>query len=152
MPRPSERYNKFGFCPIYSAPREKQLGFTSGHVASDARRAALRYIWKQKTVELDDLPEDGCKRCGWFLLSTDWIYRLAGKEEPFYKACALHDDLYTPELRPPDMTRKEADDLFLEAMKTIIREEGKGSLWMAYTYYGIARSLGGLFWDSGVQR
>lgn len=111
-----------------------------------AERKKLLYgiIYKSGVVYVADLPDDPCKRCGWFFLSSDWIYRLLGTDDPFQRACAFHDDLYDKELRG-DITRKEADDLFLEAMKAILRE-GRGNKWIAYTYYGVARSVGWLYW------
>lgn len=152
MPRPSERRNKYGFCPIYNSPKENTYVIKVPyynrveHTAGEIRTWGIKEMLANGKVELDDLPEDPCYRCGWFLLSTDWMYGLFGKKDPFYKACALHDDLYTPELRPEGLTRKQADQLFLSAMRTIIKEEHKGNICQAYVYYGIARSLGWLYW------
>lgn len=109
------------------------------------RKQHLKDLYFIGRVFPEDLPEDPCIRCGWFFLSTDWVYKLAGREDPFTPACELHDNFYDVDLRPSGMTRKEADYLFLSAMLTIV-EQGKGSKWVAYTYYGLARSLGYFYW------
>ena len=112
----------------------------------DKKKEQLITIYEKGYVSPEDLPNDPCIRCGWYILSTDWIYKaFTGKPDPFTPACELHDNLYDEDLRPYGMTRKEADKLFLSAMLTIVKE-GKGNKWVAYTYYGIVRSLGALYW------
>lgn len=97
-----------------------------------------------KELTVDDLPDDPCIRCGYLFLNTDWIFRLFGKTDPMKPACSLHDSLYDRELNG-DLSRKEADLLFLEAMKALVRD-GKGSYTQAYLYYYIARSTGWAVW------
>lgn len=114
-----------------------------------ARKFLIRMLFVDVLVDgqemtIEDLPEDPCIRCGYFFLNTDWIFRFFGKEDLMKPACSLHDSLYDRELNG-DLSRKEADLLFLEAMKAIVRD-GRGTYTQAYVYYYISRGLGWAVW------
>lgn len=115
----------------------------------ESRSRHLRLLYRHIVVSgremtIKDLPNDPCVRCGYFFLNTDWIFRLFGKTDPMKPACSLHDSLYDRELNG-GISRKDADTIFLEAMKAIVRS-GKGSYTQAYVYYYISRGLGWAVW------
>lgn len=92
------------------------------------------------------VPEDNVRRCGYFWLATDWIFRLFRSKDPYERACALHDELFEDS---QGLTRKQVDRAFYDAMQAIWERHDKPKLmWLQMQiYYGIVRSLGGLFWN-----
>lgn len=91
------------------------------------------------------LPEDRKTRCGWMWASTDWLFGLFGKEDPYKRACKLHDDFFGD---PQGLSRKQVDHAFYDAMTAIWERYDKPWLmWIQkQVYYGIARGTGWLFW------
>jgi hypothetical protein len=118
-----------------------------GGMSEDWIRIAIIHAFGK--VEPDDLPDDPCYRCGYFALSSDWIFALFNSKDPMTPACKLHDQLY--EIGPGiGMTRKQADDHFYDAMTIIVEKYSGWKRRLLYvqrnTYYGIVRATGGLYW------
>lgn len=97
----------------------------------------LSSLWK-KEGEKD--------RCGGGFLHTPQSDKLT-------PACEVHDHEYVKaESGEQTKSRKQVDDQFLDQMLTLVAYEKnswkRGLLTVqAYTYYGIVRLVGGLFWD-----
>lgn len=85
-----------------------------------ARQTLIRAGVPVNPMSVKELPDDPVERCGYFWLSTDKLFGLFGKKDPFLPACSLHDSLYDELLRG-DITRKEADKIFYDAMKTLVK-------------------------------
>jgi len=94
-------------------------------------------LWKQYV----SLPDDPVPRCGYFCLSTDWIYRIFGKVDPFLKCCMVHDIEYKLKRQP----RSKVDRELYTCMKSMA---GFNPILqtVALTYYVIVRTVGGAFW------
>lgn len=75
------------------------------------------------------------------------IYPLLLKRSKFIEACSWHDQTYTEQSWAQlNLTRKEVDDWFLQQMKQIAGDSTLRKA-QAYLFYGIARVLGGLWWE-----
>lgn len=86
------------------------------------------------------LPEDDAVGCGIRYIG------LFEASSPMVPACLAHDTAYDAhELGVEPRSRREVDQAFLNDMKTIAGNSLRLKL-LAYTYYGIARVFGGLFW------
>jgi hypothetical protein len=70
-----------------------------------------------------------------------------GEQDPFFKACAWHDNAYLKgSLHQDKYSRAKIDEQFLQQMLEIA-----GDSWIlrlrAHIYYTLARALGGQFWE-----
>lgn len=85
------------------------------------------------------MPSDNKSGCG-----ISWLW--FDSYDDYRGACLAHDHAFDMhEGGAPVATRKEVDNMFLQ----IMLHEAKGSVkkkLKAYTYYGIVRLVGGLFW------
>lgn len=87
------------------------------------------------------IPDDPNTVCGYWFLNT-------GKNDYFIPACEFHDKAYTKgSWHQKHMTRKEVDDKFLEHMLLLAGNDLTKKA-KAYLFYGIVRSVGGIFWDA----
>lgn len=84
------------------------------------------------------IKDDSPAQCGiWKLLIPT--------SEKFTKACIGHDSEFVfNDTGEQTKTRKQVDDEFLARMLEV--SERSWDRIVAYTYYWIARALGGLFW------
>jgi len=102
-----------------------------------------------KSLGCPEIPDDPCHRCGYYFLSSDWVFALFGSVDPMTPACKLHDELYEygPSL---GLTQLEADNLFYEAMTAIANQYKWMKRAVLYaqrnTYYGIVRATGWAYW------
>lgn len=89
----------------------------------------------------DALPDDPVPRCGWKFFSTDWIFGVFGKEDPFLKCCLIHDIEYELKRKP----RAQVDLELYECTKAVA---GLNPLLrpLALSYYYIVKFSGGFFW------
>lgn len=96
----------------------------------------------RKIVNLKSyLPEDESERCGYGIFSL-------AKGHPFEPACKKHDRYFDDkENKIPTPGRRAADEELLKDMLSIAKIRGSFILKIeAYVMYGIARSVGRLFW------
>lgn len=85
------------------------------------------------------MPFDDKDECGLGKLTT-------GTKDEFRSICAWHDRMYTmKETGGQTLGRKEVDDRFLRAM-LINAGDSMFKKIKAYTFYGLARLVGGAFW------
>lgn len=101
---------------------------------------ARRHLWKLPTLKRKAfLPEDECEGCGIGYLG------LIETVSPFVTACKIHDlEFSLKEQGKQSKTRAQVDRQFLENMLRVATTFRLRAL--AYVYYGLARTLGGLFW------
>ena len=79
-----------------------------------------------------------------------WPFFLKGSS--FQDACRWHDEAYTKgSLIQERMTREETDKWFLMQMKNIAGKSFKKRL-LARTFYVLARTFGGPFWEQEEER
>jgi hypothetical protein len=99
-----------------------------------------RRLWKLPTLgQKAFLPEDECEGCGIGYLG------LIETVSPFVPACLVHDlEFSLKEHGKQTKSRAQVDREFLENMLRVATTFRLRAL--AYVYYGLARSLGGLFW------
>lgn len=97
-------------------------------------------LWKLPTARGKALlPEDECEGCGIGYLG------LIETVTPFVPFCLMHDFEYgLKEQGLQKKTRAQVDREFLDGMLSVAETFRLRAL--AYVYYGLARSLGGLFW------
>jgi len=102
---------------------------------------ARRRLWKLPTTRGKALlPEDECEGCGIGYLG------LIETVTPFLPACLDHDRAYDAHERGTDTrSRAEVDRAFLEHCLRLAGRSLKLRA-LAYVYYGLARTFGGLFW------
>lgn len=75
------------------------------------------------------------------------IYPLLIRNTKFVDACDFHDRAYIRDSWvQKNMTRKQCDDWFLRQTLEIAGSN-KLRQAQAYLFYGIARALGGFFWE-----
>lgn len=75
------------------------------------------------------------------------IYPLLIEKTKFFAACSWHDSAYIRDSWvQKNMTRKQCDDWFLRQTLEIAGSN-KLRRAQAYLFYGIARVLGGFFWE-----
>lgn len=107
----------------------------------------LYEFWKrygrsqQGKVQEEGLPDDPCPRCGYLWLSTSWIYKLFGKEDPFLPCCMAHDIEYGLKRKP----RKQVDAEFNNC--TMLR--AGDNLWLqrqSRIYSRVVRIVGPFVW------
>ena len=68
-------------------------------------------------------------------------------KDTFTKACKLHDLAYIEgSIEQKIFSRKEVDQIFLKQMLEL-SGESKLKKAKAYTYYGLVRLFGGVFWE-----
>lgn len=81
--------------------------------------------------------------CGFGILSLP-------PDHPFTPACRRHDYWFTQKsLGNPTPGRKRVDEQLLKEMLYIAKMHGSTKLKiMAYVYYGIAKAVGKIFWET----
>lgn len=101
---------------------------------------ARRHLWKLPTLSRKAvLPEDDCEGCGIGYLG------LIETVSPFVPACLIHDYEYgLQDQGKQTKSRAQVDREFLDRMLAVATTFRLRTL--AYAYYGLARTFGGLFW------
>lgn len=94
-----------------------------------------------KPIQSELLPDDPCPRCGYLWLSTSWIYKIFGKEDPFLPCCMAHDIEYGLKRK----SRKQVDAEF----STCTMARAGDNEWLqrqSRVYTRVVKIIGPLVW------